>query len=137
MIVTNIQTIVKHVFLLMLSTCLAYKTITLDKIPVSSQTDSTPLITASGKRVRIGMIALSRDLEKEFGFHFGDKVILKRFGSYVFEDRMAKKWKRRVDILLYDHAKEFGVRRDYILLQKTIPLIMSTDNSINNNDKEV
>jgi 3D (Asp-Asp-Asp) domain-containing protein len=70
--------------------------------PVRSQTDSSPLITASNKRVRVGMVALSRDLEREFGFTFGDAVYLYGFGRFVFEDRMHRRKKRHVDILILD-----------------------------------
>lgn len=93
------------------------------KIPVSvsaynacpTQTDSTPYIMASGKRVYEGAVALSKDIEKEFGLKFGDKItlgdeitLLDR--TFVFEDRMNKRWKRRVDIFMWSkkEAKKFG-----------------------------
>jgi len=86
--------------------------------PVRSQTDSSPLITASNKRVSVGMVALSRDLEREFGFTFGDAVYLYGFGRFVFEDRMHRRKKRHVDILIFDsmEARRFGVKSSYLLL---------------------
>ena len=80
--------------------------------PVSAQTDSTPEITASNKRVRDGIVALSRDVEEEFGFKFGDIVVIEGLGSFVFEDRMNRRWRRRVDILMHspEAARKFGVR---------------------------
>ncbi len=86
--------------------------------PVASQTDSTPKITASNKRVRLGIVALSRDLEKEFGFKFGDTVVIEGHGFFVFEDRMNKRWRRRVDILMFsmEAAREFGVQSSHLMV---------------------
>ena len=84
--------------------------------PVWSQTDSSPLITASNKRVRAGMAALSRDLEREFGFRFGDAVYLYGIGRFVFEDRMHRRKRRHVDILMFNptEARKFGVKSSYL-----------------------
>jgi len=86
--------------------------------PVASQTDSTPQITASNKRVKPGIVALSRDLEKELGFKFGDTVVIQGHGSFVVEDRMNKRWTRRVDILMFSRkaAKDFGVQSSHLML---------------------
>ena len=86
--------------------------------PVRSQTDSSPLITASNKRVRVGMIALSRDLEREFGFRFGDTVYLYGIGRFVFEDRTHRRKRRHVDILMFNpmEARKFGVKRSYLFV---------------------
>jgi 3D (Asp-Asp-Asp) domain-containing protein len=86
--------------------------------PVRSQTDSTPLITASNKRVRVGMVALSRDLEREFGFAFGDVVYLDGLGRFVFEDRMHCRKRRRVDIFMFNprEARKFGVKNSYLFV---------------------
>lgn len=86
--------------------------------PVQSQTDSSPLITASNKRVRAGMVALSRDLEVEFGFRFGDTVYLDGLGKFVFEDRMHRRKRRHVDILMFNpvQARRFGVRSSYLFV---------------------
>jgi 3D (Asp-Asp-Asp) domain-containing protein len=86
--------------------------------PVRSQTDSSPLITASNKRVRVGMVALSRDLEREFGFRFGDIVNLDGIGRFVFEDRMNRRKRRHVDILMFNpiEARKFGVKSSYLFV---------------------
>jgi 3D (Asp-Asp-Asp) domain-containing protein len=86
--------------------------------PVRSQTDSSPLITASNKRVRVGMVALSRDLEREFGFTFGDTVYLYGFGRFVFEDRMHRRKRKHVDILMFNpvEARKFGVKSSYLFV---------------------
>ncbi len=86
--------------------------------PVRSQTDISPLITASNKRVRVGMVALSRDLEREFGFRFGDTVYLYGLGRFVFEDRMHRRKRRHVDILMLNpmEARRFGVKSSYLFV---------------------
>jgi len=87
--------------------------------PVSAQTDSTPKITASNKQVKAGMVALSRDIEEEFGFKFGDTVVIEGLGRFTFEDRMNKRWTRRVDILMFSNeaAKRFGVQHSFLVMK--------------------
>jgi 3D (Asp-Asp-Asp) domain-containing protein len=62
------------------------------------QTDSTPNITASGQQVREGICALSRDIEKEYGLKFGDKIEIIGLGIFEFRDRMNKRIKKGVDV---------------------------------------
>ena len=78
--------------------------------PVWNQCDSTPFITASNRRVREGIVALSRDLEKKFNLKWGDKVRLRGLGVFEFQDRMHRRWKRKVDIFMWNKKKalEFG-----------------------------
>ncbi len=64
--------------------------------PAGSQTDRSPFVTASNKLVRDGMIALSRDLEREFGVRFGDTVYPRGLGRFIFEDRMHRRKRRHV-----------------------------------------
>lgn len=73
-----------------------------------NQTDSTPFITASGKRTRDGIVAANF-------LPFGTKIrIPEVFGDKVFvvEDRMNKRYKNRVDVWMasYDAAIKYGVR---------------------------
>jgi 3D (Asp-Asp-Asp) domain-containing protein len=82
--------------------------------PSIEQTDSTPLITASGfeinpinpKKHRI--IAVSRDLKKKY--KFGKKVritgIGKLSGTYTVRDVMNKRYRKRVDILIGTDDKQ-------------------------------
>jgi 3D (Asp-Asp-Asp) domain-containing protein len=86
--------------------------------PLRSQTDNSPFITASNKRVRVGMVALSRDLEGEFDFRFGDTVYLYGLGRFVFEDRMHRRKRRHVDILMLNPvaARKFGVKSSYLFV---------------------
>lgn len=78
-------------------------------------------ITASGRRVKTGMIALSRDLERNLRMQFGDKVLLQGMGVFEFQDRMAPRWSRKADIYLSTQAKarRFGVKR-YVVLVKLV-----------------
>jgi 3D (Asp-Asp-Asp) domain-containing protein len=69
------------------------------------QTDSTPWITALGTRCREGVIAANF-------LPFGTKVLIDGFGDQVFvvEDRMNKRYKKRIDIWMkeYNDAIKFG-----------------------------
>jgi len=60
--------------------------------------NAQPWITASGTPSRVGVVAVSRDLE-ELGVQLGDFVIIKGMGLFRVEDRMNKRWKKRIDIL--------------------------------------
>lgn len=72
------------------------------------ETDSTPLITASGFKIskknakRQRVIAVSRDLKRKL--KFGQKVRIKGAGKYngvyTVQDIMNKRYKKRIDILI-------------------------------------
>lgn len=74
------------------------------------QTDSDPFTTASGEKVRDGIIAMNR-------VPFGTKIrIPEKFGDKVFvvKDRMSARYgKTRGDIWMksYKEAKQWGVKR--------------------------
>lgn len=80
------------------------------------QCDSTPHLTASGARVRRGVIALSRDLLRHFNptapFNWGDRVHVEGLGEFIVEDTMSGRYERRADIWLPDSASAmaWGVR---------------------------
>jgi 3D (Asp-Asp-Asp) domain-containing protein len=67
--------------------------------------------TASGRRVRPGVVALSRDVEHALGVTFGERVVLEGLGTFVFDDRVSARLRRRVDIFVASPhaAREFGV----------------------------
>ena len=79
-----------------------------------SQTDSTPFITASNKVINKEnpqghrWIAVSRDLEK-LGFTFGTKVCVENAGDmdgeWTVQDRMNKRWTKRIDFLVNKEMK--------------------------------
>jgi 3D (Asp-Asp-Asp) domain-containing protein len=76
--------------------------------PTVEQTDSTPLITASGFKInpknpkKQRIVAVSRDLKRKY--KFGKKIritgIGKLSGTYTVRDVMNKRYRNRVDILI-------------------------------------
>jgi len=75
----------------------------------TDQTDSSPFITANGKRVKEGVVACNF-------LTFGTKVKFPElYGNQVFsvEDRMAMKNNHKIDIWLpsRNEAKQFGIQR--------------------------
>ena len=60
--------------------------------------DLTPHLTASMSLSRVGVIAVSRDLEA-IGLKMGKFVLIKGMGLFRVEDRMNSRWKNRIDIL--------------------------------------
>jgi len=75
-----------------------------------AQTDGQPTLTASGERLAPGMraIAVSRDLEQA-GLRFGTRVEIDGHGEWVVLDRMAPRWRRKID--LYMGTDEAAARR--------------------------
>lgn len=91
--------------------------------PVQSQTDSTPGITASHFKLNRShhkkVIALSKNLSDKY--NYGDKFYLvyeDKIIPVVFQDRMHKRFKNKVDLLMYDGAKEFGIKKGLLLKRK-------------------
>jgi len=73
----------------------------------ASQTDGDPSITAWGDRLEPGMkvIAVSRDLIG-MGLGHGTEVEIDGLpGLYVVRDKMAKRWKRKIDIYMGDDVR--------------------------------
>ena len=87
--------------------------------PSIEETDSTPLITASGFKInpnhpkRHRIIAVSRDLKRKY--KFGKKVritgIGKLSGTYTIRDVMNKRFKKRVDILIGENDKQTSFKK--------------------------
>jgi len=88
--------------------------------PRKGETDSTPFITASNKRVREGIIALSRDLEEELELKFGDQIHIEGYGYFQFEDRMHKRKKKHVDIFMFEtkRALKFGKQKGNLIIRR-------------------
>jgi 3D (Asp-Asp-Asp) domain-containing protein len=78
-------------------------------------------ITSSGKRVKRGVLAVSRDLERNLNLCFGDRVLLHGMGVFEFQDRMASRWHKKVDVYLNSQqkARSFGVKH-YVVLVKLV-----------------
>ena len=91
--------------------------------PTEEECDSDPYITAYQKPVREGTIAISRDLESEFGWRLGDKVHIAGLGVFEVWDRMHPRWKKRVDIFFLDTDKavSFGIKQTQMIkMEKTV-----------------
>ena len=74
------------------------------------QCDSDPFIGAWNNKVRDGMVAVSRDLEK-YGLTNGTPIIIDG-KEYIILDRMHKRKKKQLDIWMpsIESAKNWGVK---------------------------
>lgn len=81
------------------------------------QCDSTPHLTASDHPVRVGILAVSRDLMEEMGLAFGQRVLLPGYGLFEVRDLMHPRWRRKVDIWESDRkaAELFGQQRGTLI----------------------
>jgi len=82
------------------------------------QTDSTPFISASGKRVYDGIVAANF-------LPFGTKIkIPELFGDKIFtvDDRMNRRYQNRVDVWFADResAIHFGIKNSVIEIVPTV-----------------
>jgi 3D (Asp-Asp-Asp) domain-containing protein len=87
--------------------------------PTVEQTDSTPLITASGFKInptnpkKQRIVAVSRDLKRKY--KFGKKIritgIGKLSGTYTVRDVMNKRYRKRVDILIGEDDTQTSFRK--------------------------
>lgn len=86
------------------------------------QCDSTPYIAANNEPVRVGALAVSPDMQKEFGIRFGQRVLIPGYGLFEVCDVMNPRWKRRVDIWESDRqaARLFG-KRQGVMIWAPIP----------------
>ena len=90
--------------------------------PSKAQTDNNPFETASGKIVKpaeleqVGLIAVSRDLIKEYGLKWGDTIWI----AFQVEDTMNKRIKNGVDIFFrnQDLARKFGRQTRTIIIER-------------------
>jgi 3D (Asp-Asp-Asp) domain-containing protein len=81
------------------------------------QTDSTPHQTADMSIVRVGIIAVSRDVLTELGLVMGQRVLLPGYGMFEVRDKMNKRYRRRVDIWMSDKraADLHGVKQSVLM----------------------
>jgi 3D (Asp-Asp-Asp) domain-containing protein len=77
--------------------------------------------TTSGVKVAEGMLAVSRDVEKNLNLRFGDRVMLHGMGVFAFQDRMHPRMKNKVDVFMKSKRKAvlFGVKRHVVLVKMT------------------
>jgi 3D (Asp-Asp-Asp) domain-containing protein len=98
--------------------------------PRESETDSSPFLTATNRRVRAGIVAVSRDLFDQ-GWVFGKKVYVKGYGIYTIDDLMHKRKRNQIDIFMYDtqQALRFGRKELEVYLLDLEPLSQTADAS--------
>ena len=87
--------------------------------PSVEETDSTPLITASGFKInernprKHRIVAVSRDLKRKY--KFGTKLRIKGAGkydgTYTVRDVMNKRFRKRIDILVGKKDKQTKVKK--------------------------
>ena len=84
------------------------------------ETDSDPFTGAWNNKLTSNMkvVALSRDLEK-YGLTNGSIVSVPGYGVATVKDRMNKRWKMKMDVLLPSKKKAFAWGRR----QKTVTVI--------------
>jgi len=82
-----------------------------------SETDSTPMITASGFKItnpkKHKIIAVSRDLKRKWGWGTKVKIVGagKYDGTYRVHDLMNKRYRKRIDILIGHKDKQTKLRK--------------------------
>ncbi len=76
-------------------------------------------VTASGKKVKEGMVAVSQDVERMLSLDFGDRVLLHGLGVFEFQDRMSYRKRQKVDIFMrcLKKARRFGIKRHVLLVK--------------------
>ncbi len=86
--------------------------------PTVTQTDSTPFITATNKRVRFGIVAVSENLKRKFPMNSSMEFWIegKKYLVQV-EDKMNKRKRNQIDIFFWKtkDAEEFGVHRNILI----------------------
>ena len=86
------------------------------------ETDKTPRVTASGTRVRRGILAVSRDLLAEAPY---GSVVELDGQLYVVEDTMHRRWRKRVDVWVPSREEALrGGRRVGLLLLQNLAISM-------------
>lgn len=92
--------------------------------PREGETDDTPFFTATNRKVRHGIVAVSRDLFDQ-GWVFGRKVYIKSLGIFTIDDLMAETKRNQIDIFMFDtqEALNFGKRtlEAHLLAMNDVP----------------
>ena len=76
--------------------------------------------TASGEMVRIGIVAVSPDLERK-GLKLGTRIKISDMGTFIVKDRTSRRNRGNIDIYKpsYKKALRFG-RQEYTLVQNQV-----------------
>ncbi len=87
--------------------------------PTERECDDTPFLAASGRRPKVGTVAVSRDLFYS-GWVFGSRIYIEGLGIYRINDLMHPRWENRIDVFLESErlARRFGRREARAVLLK-------------------
>lgn len=92
--------------------------------PNEQETDDTPFHTASNRKVRNGIVAVSRDLFNQ-GWVFGRKIYINSLGIYTIDDLMADSKKNQIDIFMFDSQQAISFGRKtleaHLLVMEPLP----------------
>ena len=78
----------------------------------TNQTDETPNITATGRPVREGIVAVSRDFLTKNMVKYGDLMYIDCFDRwYTIEDTMHERHNKHVDIFLFDKEQSLKINK--------------------------
>lgn len=85
--------------------------------PTKRECDDTPWVAASGKRPKVGTVAVSRDLFYS-GWPFGSRIYIEGLGIYRVNDLMHERWENRIDVFMPNTrlARKFGEREARVVL---------------------
>lgn len=87
---------------------------------LAAQTQGNPFITATGTRTRPGVIAVSRDLVRAYGYGAKLKIVswkktngcnpqaIPKNVTYRIEDTMHPRWNRKIDIWLPSRSQSIN-----------------------------
>lgn len=106
--------------------------------PRRGETDSTPFRTASNRKVRRGIVAVSRDLFDN-GWVFGKKVYIKNYGIYTIDDLMASFKRNQVDIFMFETRKalHFGKKKLEVYLLDVEPAHATKTSSLESDSQQL
>ena len=80
--------------------------------PTVRECNEEPLVAASMRKVRLGTVAVSRDLFEQ-GWVFGKKVYIQGYGIFEINDLMNRRFESSMDVFMWEQerAREFGRKR--------------------------
>jgi 3D (Asp-Asp-Asp) domain-containing protein len=98
-------------------TCTIPVTVTAYSAQDAKETNAEFWYTADMSPARVGIIAISRDLQNEVGLKMGQRVLLPNYGVFEIRDLMNKRFKRRVDVLMASRkaANLFGIKEEVLI----------------------
>ena len=77
--------------------------------------------TASGETVKVGMVAVSPDLERK-GLKLGTKIKINNLGTFIVKDRTSRRVRGNIDVYMTSHSRalRFGRQRYTLALNQDV-----------------